>query len=243
MKPIFASAQAARVRVLIGLWMFACAPSAETRSAGAPLLPEPAGYLADGRAWYRVEQPQVAQSDAPSVFDVASATETIARGLTAFVPQEWGYWAVLANGSLVRVQNGIRSKIAEEVVGTPSVVGEQVVFARSAGAPGETDLWRYDSKSVAPLVVTPGPDHDPLLLPDGRVVFVSGRTGVASLWLWEAGEQRQLTNVGAVPGVLSGRVPVPESPMRFENESVRYEDGSGQHWRVALKTGAAEVTP
>jgi hypothetical protein len=80
------------------------------------------------------------------------------------------------------------------------------------------------------------------------VLFVSGRTGVASLWLARPGQPaRQLTNVGARE-VGPGFVPVPGRELVWlDGQTAVYTatyDGIATRWTLDVETGAArEVTP
>jgi len=68
----------------------------------------------------------------------------------------------------------------------------------------EADLWQVALRdgvpeAPRPLLQWPGTEDRPVVSPAGdRVAFVSGRTGIASIWLLdlETAETRQLTNVG-----------------------------------------------
>ncbi|MCB9687201.1 MAG: hypothetical protein H6735_19330 [Alphaproteobacteria bacterium] len=78
----------------------------------------------------------------------------------------------------------------------------------------------------------------PALSADGtRVAFVSGRTGLASVWIvpFEGGEPRQLTNVGlrrvkGSTGAPEGFVPPPiDDGMHFEGEVLTWTAPDGVH--------------
>lgn len=104
--------------------------------------------------------------------------------------------------------------------------------------PGESEIV-LDGRVLA---AHPGPDDMPLLLDDERaVVFVSARTGVASLWRVDVDgtDLRQLTNIGVKIGAIDPQtfVPPPAWSMAQDGDAVVYDDGSGTMWRVALKTG------
>lgn len=79
------------------------------------------------------------------------------------------------------------------------------------------------------------------MLDDGStVVFVSGRSGVASLWRVDVdgGGLRQLTNRGQRPGHLDAAfVPPPARAMREVSGALVYDDGSGRLWRVDAAAG------
>lgn len=120
------------------------------------------------------------------------------------------------------------------------------VEARTGDEPGESDLWLVEADGTAtPLCPALGPDELPLAMPDGRVVFLSGRTTVASLWIADpkTGLATQLTNHGLVAGKpWKGFVPPPSGDdARLEAGAIVYDDGSGRRWRVDLVTGNAKV--
>ncbi len=116
--------------------------------------------------------------------------------------------------------------------------GSVVRVVRGAD-PGESDLF-IGARSLAPAR---GADELPLVLAGGAgVVFVSSRTGVASLWQvgLDGAGLVQLTNHGQRPGHLDdGFVPPPARTMRQDGEAVVYDDGSGRLWRIALSEPAA----
>lgn len=127
--------------------------------------------------------------------------------------------------------------------------GAHTVRSVKGDEPGESEL-ELDGKPLAPA---PGPDDLPLLVEVGgadgadglAVVFVSGRSGVASLWRVDVdgGGLRQLTNAGLRPGHLDERfVPTPARTMSADDGAVTYDDGSGRVWRVDLARGTATST-
>jgi len=125
--------------------------------------------------------------------------------------------------------------------------GGRRVEARAGDEPGESDLWLVEANGAAtPLCPALGPDEMPVALPDGRVVFLSGRTTVASLFIADpsTGIATQLTNHGLVAGKpWPSFVPPPSREAEVEGGALRYDDGSGRRWRVDLATGKAEVEP
>lgn len=133
------------------------------------------------------------------------------------------------------------------VLGRPAELGAgRRVEARTGDEPGESDLWLVEADgSAAPLCPAPGPDELPLAMPDGRVVFMSGRTTVTSLWIADprTGVATQLTNHGLVAGKpWKSFVPPPSGDSaRVEDGAIVYDDGSGRVWRVELATGNAKV--
>jgi hypothetical protein len=121
-----------------------------------------------------------------------------------------------------------------EVTGT-----HHVVQSVAGNEPGESEIV-VDGVVVA---AAPGPDDQPLLLDDERsIVFVSGRTGVASLWRVsvDGSALAQLTNVGLRVGALGDTfVPPPARQMTQDGDAVVYDDGYGGTWRVPLTTTVA----
>ena len=112
----------------------------------------------------------------------------------------------------------------------------------AGGDPGETDLF-LDGVALAPHA---GPDELPLLLTGGaqQVVFVSGRSGVASLWRVDVdgADLVQLTNLGQRPGHLDERfVPPPARSMTQDGDDVVYDDGSGRVVRVPVRAAAGSL--
>ncbi len=119
---------------------------------------------------------------------------------------------------------------------------DSLVYARAEH--GQTDLWRVVLPDGEPerLLDWPGSSEDrPAHGPDG-LVFVSGVTGLASLWLLDldTGATAQLTNVGLddeprAPGAPPrGFVPPPDP------ETLRWDD-EGVHWVADQR--AWTVTP
>lgn len=99
-----------------------------------------------------------------------------------------------------------------------------------------------------------GVDDRPALSPDGRtVVFISGRTGIASLWRTslDGEEAVQVTNRGLETLVRTeedesdpaGFVPPPVSHDRLEwvdADHIRYDAGGGTFWQVDVRSGVAQ---
>jgi len=158
----------------------------------------------------------------------------------------WPKAGVTGRVAFVRDDNVLVSKTArgarvllDGVIGAPAIYDADHVIAARQTEPGETDLWLVSDDGAPPVAIAPGPgaDDTPIALADGRVVFVSGRSGVASLWLWTKGQEpRQLTNVGEVPGALSSSfVPVPEQGTWVsEAASALTYEVDGRAVRVAL---------
>jgi len=151
------------------------------------------------------------------------------------------------NAHLFVQQGATRRALLDQVVGTPVVVDSQRVIAARQTEPGESDLWILTADGQPPraLAAAPGADDSAFVLDDGRVLFVSGRTGVASLWVVAAdpaATPRQLTNQGQRPGALtSSFVPPPAGPVRQQGSVVVY-DIDGVLWQVNVDSGAAAPT-
>lgn len=148
--------------------------------------------------------------------------------------------AVDADARLVVVEGQRRRPLLDRIVGAPVVVDAARVIAARETEPGETDLWLVSDDGAPPraLAAAPGADDSPQLLPDGRVLFVSGRSGVAALWIVEqtpGAAPRQLTNIGERPGALSSSfVPPPEGPVVVERGALSFTDQAGVRHTVAL---------
>ena len=140
------------------------------------------------------------------------------------------------------VTDGERTaRLLDGVLGVPVLRTDAVVAAR-ATAPGESDLWLVplgapaadatETRRAPPraLAAQHGADGQPFVLDDGRVLFVSDRTGVASVFLVDPARDlhraAQLTNVGERPGALSPAfVRPPVSWIAQDGARVRYVDG------------------
>ena len=97
-----------------------------------------------------------------------------------------------------------------------------------------------------------GVDDRPAISPDGQtVVFVSGRTGIASLWRTsvDGAEPVQITNAHIEAGVErqgdpEGFIPPPMRSDRLEwvsQDVVRYDAGDGEYWEVNVRTGEGHL--
>jgi hypothetical protein len=136
----------------------------------------------------------------------------------------------LAHGVLLR--DG--EVVATEVVGLPAFGGPIAVVARVVEPPVGTELLVISDLGVKRVLdVAERPDR-PAVSPDGRhVAFVSGRTGLASVWLLEleTGALVQLTNLGLLPakgGAPEGFVPPPHlGPPAFEGDALVWSSPSG----------------
>ncbi|RKG68315.1 hypothetical protein D7V80_12985 [Corallococcus sp. CA054B] len=135
----------------------------------------------------------------------------------------------------------------------PTAKGDALVatLLMNSEGPHETAVGIIDLQGrVKVLADGPGVDATPSISPDGRtVVFVSGRTSVASFYVTnvEGAPARQLTNVGLENWMLFGGppkefVPPPVSTHHMEwlNEDVlRYNAGGGAFWKLNVRTGHA----
>lgn len=157
--------------------------------------------------------------------------------------------AVDAGARLIAIDAGQRRPLLDHVVGAPVVVDATRVIAARETSPGETDLWIVgdDGQPSRALAGAPGADDSPSVLADGRVVFVSGRSGVAALWIVDAdpaATPRQLTNHGEVPGALSSSfVPPPEGPVTLEGNTLVYSDDTGLRREVAVTATVTTTVP
>ncbi|WP_233591405.1 hypothetical protein [Corallococcus sp. AB011P] len=135
----------------------------------------------------------------------------------------------------------------------PTAKGDALVatLLMNSEGPHETAVGLIDLQGrVKVLADGPGVDATPSISPDGKtVVFVSGRTSVASFYVTnvEGAPARQLTNVGLENWMLFGGppkefVPPPVSTHHMEwlNEDVlRYNAGGGAFWKLNVRTGHA----
>ena len=176
-------------------------------------------------------------------------------------PRERGTWElqgatlVLADGTLVLETPGARQTLAHDVVGPPAVSadGDRVAYARQVGQAALSSIAVIDGRGVDGSWSEPrtlvGHADRPALSPDGgQVAFVSGSSGIASVWLvpFEGGEPVQLTNrdlrsPAVSPDALDGPVhppgqppagfvPPPHTgPPRFEGDRLVWDAPDGAH--------------
>lgn len=142
------------------------------------------------------------------------------------------------DGVLWALDGGRRERRLDRVHGKPIVLADgRLVASRLGEEAGESDLWISDGAEGRWLAPAPGADDDPTALPDGRVLFVSGRTGVMSVWVVDVqkGAATQLTNVGLVAGgSREGFVPPPVGPVTVVDGRASWDDGYGKRWSIAL---------
>jgi hypothetical protein len=155
----------------------------------------------------------------------------------------------------LREANGRERLLARGVGGDlfPTAKGDALVatLIMDGQHAHETSVGFIDLKGrVKVLADGPGVDATPSISPDGRtVVFVSGRTTVASFYVTtvEGGEPKQLTNVGMDSTLLfggppKGFVPPPVSSHHMEwvsDDVLRYNAGGGEFWKLNVRTGDA----
>ena len=166
-----------------------------------------------------------------------------------------GLALVTAEGELrLRGPDGREQTLASDVKGEVSdAPGDALVATLEGGSRprGDSAVFLSDrAGNVTVLADGEGVDDRPSVSPDQKtVVFVSGRTGVASLWrtTLDGAPPVQLTNqhvtVGEErTGPPEGFVPPPVMAERIEwvsDDVVRYDAGGGELWDVNVRTGEA----
>ncbi len=244
----------------LALVIVACDTSEPAREvAGASLEKEVASRLAgrpvvvafedDGDvALVGVRQPSSIDTDQPARYALhryeRSTGALLDLELTARAVRRMGSALLIVSeaGELERVDAAGRKRLASGVLGSPALLpGGRIVVAQRGSEPGESDLQLLGEGAPVPLAPAAGPDDFPIALPDGRVAFVSGRTGLASLWVVqpETGEARQLTNVGR-DRVDDAFVPPPLRDVRVDAASLSYDAGDGARYRVDHRSGDVE---
>ncbi|MFY0526999.1 TolB family protein [Archangium gephyra] len=155
----------------------------------------------------------------------------------------------------LREPNGRERVLAQKVGGDlfPTAKGDALVatMAGSNDEGHETSVAIIDMNGrVKVLADGPGIDATPSISPDGKtVVFVSGRTSVASFFVTtvDGAEPKQLTNIGMESHMLfggapAGFVPPPVSSHHMEwvsDDVLRYNAGGGEFWKIDVRTGKA----
>jgi len=159
-------------------------------------------------------------------------------------------------GNLLLREPGGRERLLAKKVGGdlfPTAKGDALVATlQSTTTEGhETSVGIIDLKGrVKVLADGPGVDAAPSISPDGKtVVFVSGRTSVASFYVTtvDGAEPKQLTNIGLenwmlFEGVPASFVPPPVSSHHMEwvsEDVLRYNAGGGEFWKINVRTGQA----
>ncbi|WP_140799919.1 TolB family protein [Myxococcus xanthus] len=155
----------------------------------------------------------------------------------------------------LRAPGGREKLLAQRVGGDlfPTAKGDALVATLKGrgNEAHETSVGIIDLNGrVKVLADGPGVDATPSISPDGKtVVFVSGRTSVASFYVTsvEGEAPRQLTNIGMenwmlFEGVPVNFVPPPVSSHHMEwldNDVLRYNAGGGAFWKINVRTGQA----
>jgi len=130
---------------------------------------------------------------------------------------------------------------ADRVIGAPAVsgAGDRIAYCRQGDGIelASIEVWELENgERRGPVFLTDG--DRPALSPDGEwVAFVSGRTGIASLWIapFAGGEAIQLTNRDLerrrIPGeVPRGFVPPPHlSAPQFDGDRLVWRSPAGEH--------------
>lgn len=153
-------------------------------------------------------------------------------------------FATTKNGDLVRIDAEGQRALLTGARGKPAVLDDgSVAVSRDIEDTGETDLWLVPERGAPRALAShPGPDDMPIAIPDGRIAFVSSRTTIASLFVFDPrdGSLRQLTNHGLSAGKpLTGFVPPPLTVESVTEREIVYDAGGGDRWRVSLDTGEA----
>lgn len=143
------------------------------------------------------------------------------------------------DGHLLRLAAG---RVTGEGVAVEGVYDEPVfagdtLWVPADPGPGDGGVWKITVEGEAlrtALVVEGGRPDRLAVAEDGSLAFVSGRSGLASVWLrTPAGELRQLTNRGVRP--TPGRAPEgfsapPRHAPAFDADRLRW-DGGDVPWR------------
>lgn len=156
-----------------------------------------------------------------------------------------GALVVDGDARLFWVTSDARRPLLDSVVGRPALLRDGRVIAARATDLGESDLWLVTTDGAPPraLTATAGADGQPFVLEDGRVLFVSDRTGVAALYIVdvESRQATQLTNHGEQPGRLSERFVPPPVREPWQQDGRVFYDAGDAIWSLDLTSGAAEV--
>jgi TolB protein len=206
----------------------------------------------------KVEESDVRQPLALAQYQAASGTLTVIAQQAEFrealvLPASTAL--LTASGELkLRAQDGAERTVASHVKGdlVQAPAGVLLFTAEhELGGEGETAVMLAGADGTQhTLADGEGVDDRASVSSDGvTVVFVSGRSGIASLWrtTLEGAAPVQLTNAAITAGVEregepEGFVPPPVSADRLEWVSadvVRYDAGDGELWEVNVRTGAA----
>lgn len=215
------------------LLLVACVDAPATGEASRGLAPE--GTRTVERA------PAIPETEQGATFDVVVGDRTVFEDVKDASPE----WVVDRDGVLWRIAAGEKTRVIDRARRVPVVHPRGAIVVRAGDEPGRTSLWLLSAGEPRAIAASTGADDRPFVLPDGRVVFVSTRSSVASVWILDAAltEARQLTNVGLVAGRgLDGFVPPPAGEIRFVAGRVEYDAGGGW-WSLDPNDGKAERLP
>ncbi|MEW5852640.1 MAG: hypothetical protein AB2A00_27900 [Myxococcota bacterium] len=221
-----------RISVLLLAAALGCSQPVDAVQLGAPLPGRP-----------ETDQPRVQ----PAHFDDGVARLDLGHVRASAVLPDGRAVVVDEPGRLVLTDGVQRRVLLDAVVGVPAVLGDGKVLATRSEEPGQADLWivEVDDAKARPWLTWPGAEGQPTVLPDGRVLFVADRGGVASLYVanLDGSGWRQLTNHHARPGALGDRfVPPPVRVLRQEGSRVIYDAGDAT-WFIDVDSGATGVLP
>jgi hypothetical protein len=157
---------------------------------------------------------------------------TAVAGETDGVPTWSGAWTHAGSSwSLAdRTLHRDGEPVATDVLGEPAFGGGVVAVVRVAREPVFTEvaIWSEGSSGARVLVPMAWRPDRVAVSPDGQhVAFVSGRTGLASVYVVSVEDEapRQLTNTGlSGPGIPQGFVPPPRTAPRFAGEQLCWDD-------------------
>jgi WD40 repeat protein len=221
------------------------------------------GHGSNALAGVIAEAPTEAMDDVPLLAIVGwnertGAVRVVARDFKYREARAVGPHVALleANGDLrLREANGRERLLAQRVGGDlfPTPKGDALLatLTRTGNEPHETSIGIVDlTGRVKEIADGPGVDAMPTVSPDGKtVVFVSGRTSVASFFRTtvDGAEPVQLTNKGLSAWLLSQGVPddfVPPPVSNYamewvDNDTLRYNAGGGEFWKLNVRTGEA----
>lgn len=173
-----------------------------------------------------VPDPGPADPEAPPIktlwLDVGAGWRAVAKVRDA-TPDGSAY--VTSEGELVRA--GV--VIDHAVLPGFSVGDDGAVAYTRCEQPPVTDVWLWDGQTRR-QITHDGRSDRPTLLPDGRLLWVSGAGGVAGFVL----DGRRLTN----PGRFEVPVPARPSATRVVAGAVEFDAGDGW-WRLDLGSGRA----